>query len=1522
MTAASTSKWGLITNVVNSIVGVSVLTMPFCFKQCGIVLGALLLVFCSWMTHQSCMFLVKSASLSKRRTYAGLELHGGRPSVSCGWDSVSTVDTLQSSCSWDQVSTVYTLQSAVAGTRCPRWTLFSQLWQGPGAHGGRPSVSCGWGSVPTVDALQSAVAGTRCPRWTPFSQLWLGLGAHGGRPSVSCGWDQVPTVDALQSAVAGTRCPRWTPFSQLWLGPGAHGGRPSVSCGWDSVPTVDALQSAVAGTRCPRWTPFSQLWLGLGAHGGRPSVSCGWDQVPTVDALQSAVAGTRCPRWTPFSQLWLGPGAHGGRPSVSCGWDSVPTVDALQSAVAGTRRGDWVCGGQSSREERVSCASSCHGQPYQQCGALSLVLCPLVGQESLCAYAITRQGARTVGPHSLKDTAVPCMLAMISVLFLAGLGTGESQSSCSFLPEHHACKGSIFSFHAYGKAGKMLVETSMIGLMLGTCITFYVVIGDLGSNFFAPLIGLRVTNSFRVFLLFTVSLCIVLPLSLQRNVMASIQSFSAMALLFYTIFMFVVATSSVADLLEDDCVCLGQGEKREDMPYDEIVLSSLKHGLFSGQWLQRVSYIRWEGIFRCVPIFGMSFACQSQVLPTYDSLDEPSVKTMSSIFASSLNVVTAFYVMVGFFGYVSFTDATAGNVLIHFPSNLVTEMIRVGFMMSVAVGFPMMILPCRQALNTLLFEQQQKDGTFAAGGYMPPLRFKVLTLSVVFGTMVGGILIPNVETILGFTGATMGSLICFICPALIYKKAHKNAPSAQKNGIHRAAHLCGVVSFFRLRLLEPPLPVLSASLVVLWVGLGVLVVSTLTTLSVSEETPLDLTQQAQSGQRGDAEGGVKVDAARLSVQDPVIVVAEGSQEKPKPPEDKEDKEVLEQAQIKGPVDVPAGEAPKEKQEAAQLDRPGQGIAVPVGEAHRHEPPIPHDKVVVDEGQDQEGPEEKKPPPKLTDEGDPGARGQVAPPPPGSEREEQEPERGEEGKRLEQAPAVVEAEHPQKVPEANDQPPVQPRKEDSRPDTRDLHPVPQSRLSVEQNAVVAGEGGEEAAQKAEGVQEKPAESDAESNLGGKADLPAQRPEAAEEREQKEAEQPGGDQAGSKLEEAGRAEMLDHAVLLQVIKEQQVQQKRLLDQQEKLLAVIEEQHKEIRQQRQEDEEDKAKSADMQPEPGVAALRGQEEEAGDQRADETVEGGPPQPLQPKGRPAPLQEMGQQPPGEAKAALGRDLADLPPGGHDKEPQGAQTKLREDQKDAALKVAGAVRELVPGDLEPVLKPDSAGAPKSPEKQLAEEVARQHQDAFGAGSQGRKKTVKEALAAGADTPKEAGQPLAGAEAEDSRTKSRQSGPTMVSAKPADRGSQPQAGFQQEPLAIPNKGQDSHPEVRSEVPRGVHIPAEGQQGGKGDATIQETKKRPDIAVPEGQKPENVKPNRDLKVQAGSDLRRRRRDLSSHPEQELAPKGGVIISFNSLPNVQVNDLHSALDSQLRQAAGAALQVVHSRQIKQLPGELEEA
>ncbi|ELK12256.1 Putative sodium-coupled neutral amino acid transporter 10 [Pteropus alecto] len=1008
---------------------------------------------------------------------------------------------------------------------------------------------------------------------------------------------------------------------------------------------------------------------------------------------------------------------------------------------------------------------------------------------------------------------------------------------------------------AYGRAGKVLVETSMIGLMLGTCIAFYVVIGDLGSNFFARLFGFQVTGTFRVLLLFAVSLCMVLPLSLQRNMMASIQSFSAMALIFYTMFMFV------------------------------ILLSSLKHDLFGGQWLHRVSYVRWEGVFRCIPIFGMSFACQSQVLPTYDSLDEPSVKTMSSIFASSLNVVTTFYVMVGFFGYVSFTEAIAGNVLMHFPSNLVTQMVRAGFMMSVAVGFPMMILPCRQALNTLLFEQQQKDGTFAAGGYMPPLRFKALTLSVVFGTMVGGIMIPNVETILGLTGATMGSLICFICPALIYRKVHKNTLSSQ---------------------------------VVLWVGLGILVVSTHTTLSVSEETPvnLDLAKEAPGGQLRAADGETKAEVARLpgtrlSGQKAGVAVAEDGRDKPKLPPEKDE---MEQAQIKGPENVPQREGAKEKQEEVQLDRPAQGVAVPVGEAHRHEPPVPHDKVVVDEGQDREGPEEDVRSSKHVAEKAPGDKGQMVPPLPDSKRE-----RPGQDQALEAVGALPQ--DPQKVPEGNGQPAVEPVKEDLELGNRGLHPGPQAELPEGQESLGAGAG--ERAAGIPGHAARAVGEPAESEPGGKLAPGAGQP--AELRGQRDSEGPGGDHAGSRLEEAGRAEMLDHAVLLQVIKEQQVQQKRLLDQQEKLLAVIEEQHKEIRQQRQDGEDGNSSIVDAQPEPGVAVSKSKEQEARDGGLAEH----PLQPLEPElgapGRPP------SPPPGHDQRALEEPEAAAggappgPPGGGggggggvDTEPQAAQAKPREGWQGTEPKEAG-VQERAP-------EPGLAGAPGGPEKPDAGDSARQSQDNFGGGSHERRKPRKEVAAAGAAV-QEAGALEGGVERP--QQVGQDQDPAGLSRRLGAAAPQAQAVLHHpEHPAVSVGGQGGHPEARKEALGGDHLGGDNELAPREDAPVPEPEQRPNPElgpkqpIPGAQKPDLAKPNRDLKVQAGSDLRRRRRDVAPRADGGLASDDGVIISFNSLPDVQVNDLRSALDTQLRQAAGGALHVVHSRQIKQLPGIPEEA
>ena len=341
--------------------------------------------------------------------------------------------------------------------------------------------------------------------------------------------------------------------------------------------------------------------------------------------------------------------------------------------------------------------------------------------------------------------AMPFCMKKCGLLLGLGLLIGMSwltYVSCNMLITAAVVKRrrtyEYLAFYTVGPTGKFAVELSMIGLMLGTCTAFYVIIGDLATAILQEQVKADPAQLRTVVIVFC-ALCVALPLGLMKSlsVLGFIGFFSV---IFYCLF-----------------VCV-------------MIANSVSSGFLTFKWTGKIDLFRPEGVFQCLPIFSLAYACQCQLFVVYDSLEDASLMRMEKIVAYSLKIVTFVYCMVAILGYTTYADLVEGNVLKNFSPNIILDLIKFGFAISVVVGFPLMIFPCRQSIYTLFFSQHPVEGV-ASKTYIEPFMFKAITLCIVLSTMMVAIFIPNVETILGLTGATMGSFICFIFPGIIYNKA-------------------------------------------------------------------------------------------------------------------------------------------------------------------------------------------------------------------------------------------------------------------------------------------------------------------------------------------------------------------------------------------------------------------------------------------------------------------------------------------------------------------------------------------------------------------------------------------------------------------------------------------------------------------------------------------------------------------------------------------------------------------------------
>lgn len=132
-------------------------------------------------------------------------------------------------------------------------------------------------------------------------------------------------------------------------------------------------------------------------------------------------------------------------------------------------------------------------------------------------------------PYCFKQCGI-----ILSILVLL-ISSALSRLACHFLIKSSVmCRRRNFeflAFHTFGSMGKFLVELCIIGFLLGTCIAYYVVVGDLGPQIIGEFIN-QEPKDIRTTLLVTTAVFIVLPLGLLRNV-SSLSCFSTASIAFY-----------------------------------------------------------------------------------------------------------------------------------------------------------------------------------------------------------------------------------------------------------------------------------------------------------------------------------------------------------------------------------------------------------------------------------------------------------------------------------------------------------------------------------------------------------------------------------------------------------------------------------------------------------------------------------------------------------------------------------------------------------------------------------------------------------------------------------------------------------------------------------------------------------------------------------------------------------------------------------------------------------------------------
>uniref|UniRef100_A0A1A7Z539 Sodium-coupled neutral amino acid symporter 2 n=1 Tax=Iconisemion striatum TaxID=60296 RepID=A0A1A7Z539_9TELE len=272
------------------------------------------------------------------------------------------------------------------------------------------------------------------------------------------------------------------------------------------------------------------------------------------------------------------------------------------------------------------------------------------------------------------------------------------------------------------------------------------------------------------YLVLLVSLCIILPLSLLRN-LGYLGYTSGLSLLCMVFFLIVV----IIKKFQIPCPLPFLDAVNETLPTANSTSSIINST--EDVCTPKYVVINSQTVY-ALPILIFAFVCHPTILPMYEELKDRSRKKMQNVANVSFTAMFIMYLLAALFGYLTFNINVEAELL-HTYSKIYKDdvlllIVRLAVLAAVTLTVPVVLFPIRTSIIHLLCSN--KDFSW--------VRHFVITLALLSGTNALVIFVPTIKDMFGFFGASAASMLVFILPSAFYIKLVKKEPmkSVQKIG--------------------------------------------------------------------------------------------------------------------------------------------------------------------------------------------------------------------------------------------------------------------------------------------------------------------------------------------------------------------------------------------------------------------------------------------------------------------------------------------------------------------------------------------------------------------------------------------------------------------------------------------------------------------------------------------------------------------------------------------------------------------